>query len=102
MYRVQLSSEAEEFYAVANRPLAKKLVRCFEQLEQNPRLHPNIKSLKGNFTGYYRYRVGDHRVIYYVAEESKGEVDNEGNNEVDNVNSLVIVTIIAHRREVYE
>ncbi|WP_396772269.1 type II toxin-antitoxin system RelE/ParE family toxin, partial [Microcystis aeruginosa] len=28
----------------------------------NPRNHPNIKSLKGELSGYYRYRVGDYRV----------------------------------------
>ena len=47
MYEVILSAEAEDIYASADRALAKKIARCFEQLEQNPYFHPNIKSLKG-------------------------------------------------------
>ncbi|WP_335101330.1 type II toxin-antitoxin system RelE family toxin [Nostoc sp.] len=45
MYSLVLSAEAEEIYAFANQALAKKIARCFEQLEQNPRFHPNIKPL---------------------------------------------------------
>lgn len=36
----------------ADRALAKKIARCLEQLEQNPRSPPNIKALKGDYTGY--------------------------------------------------
>ena len=54
-------------------------------LKTDPHIHPNIKQLKGDLAGYYRYRVGDYRVVYYIDEEQK----------------QVVVTIIAHRREVY-
>ncbi|WP_231510412.1 type II toxin-antitoxin system RelE family toxin [Fischerella sp. PCC 9605] len=60
MYEVVLSVEAQEVYASADQALAKKIARCFEYLEQNPRFHPNIKALKGDFAGYYRYRIGDY------------------------------------------
>ncbi|MEI2581738.1 type II toxin-antitoxin system RelE family toxin [Scytonema sp. PRP1] len=86
MYSVILSAEAEEIYASADQALAKKIARCFEQLEQNPRFHPNIKPLKGDLAGYYRYRIGDYRVIY----------------QIDDDTDQVIVNTIAHRREAYE
>ncbi|MFN6562734.1 MAG: type II toxin-antitoxin system RelE family toxin [Nostoc sp. ChiSLP01] len=86
MYNVVLSGEAEEIYATANQALAKKIAKCFEQLEQNPRFHPNIKPLKGDFAGSYRDRIGDYRVIY----------------QVDDGRDQVMVTTIAHRREAYE
>ncbi len=98
MYRLQLSLEAEQFYASANLPLAKKLARCFERLQEDPRNHPNIKPLKGNFAGYYRYRVGDYRVVYYIEDNVATDVDT--NSEEDE--GRVIVVVIAHRREVYE
>ena len=60
MYEVVLSSQAQKIYASADQALAKNLARCFEQLEQSPRYHPNIKPLKGDFAGYYRYRIGDY------------------------------------------
>jgi mRNA interferase RelE/StbE len=64
----------------------KKLDRCFEILKIDPRNYPNIKSLKGELSGYYRYRVGDYRVIYEIDDNSK----------------LVTILLIAHRSRVYE
>jgi len=86
MFEVVLSPSAAEFYAAADRPLALKLARCFLRLEAEPRQGGNVKRLKGEWSGYLRYRVGDWRVIYRVDEDS------------DRVNVLVI----SHRREVYE
>lgn len=57
-----------------------------EQLEQTPLLHPNIKALKGDLAGYYRYRIGDYRVIYSVEEE---------------LVQVLVITIV-HRGEAYE
>jgi mRNA interferase RelE/StbE len=87
MYSVRLTPETQEFYAAANLPLAKKIARCLEVLEQTPSYHPNIKALKGDFVGFYRYRVGDYRVVYYITDEPE---------------PVVTVTLIAHRSLVYE
>lgn len=86
MYEVVLSAQAQKIYASADQALAKKIARCFEQLEQSPRYHPNIKPLKGDLAGYYRYRIGDHRVIYQVDDET----------------NQIFVSTIVHRREAYE
>jgi mRNA interferase RelE/StbE len=63
MYEVVLSNKAQRIYRSADLPLAKKIAKCFEQLEQTPRFHLNVKALKGELAGYYRYRLGDHRVV---------------------------------------
>lgn len=86
MYKVELSLSAEKFYLKCDKILTKKLIKCFQNLEQNPRFHPNIKPLKGNYSGYYRYRVGDYRVVYSI------------DDEVVTVN----VILIAHRSRVYD
>ena len=86
MFDVVLSPSAAAFYAAADRPLASKLARCFRGLEADPRRGNNVKRLKGEWSGYLRYRVGDWRVIY----------------RVDDTGSRVDVVVIAHRREVYE
>jgi hypothetical protein len=46
MFNVELSREAQRFYDRADKPVAKKLARCFELLEKNPRKGNNIKPLK--------------------------------------------------------
>ena len=86
MYEVVLSTEAQKIYASADQALAKKIARCFEQLEQSPRYHPNIKPLKGDLAAYYRYRIGNYRVIYQVDDET----------------NQVLVTTIVHHTEAYE
>jgi mRNA interferase RelE/StbE len=59
---------------------------AFRRLERDPRRHNNIKRLTGKFAGYYRYRVGDWRVVYRIVDDAK----------------QVQVLSSAHRRDVYE
>ncbi|MDJ0844866.1 type II toxin-antitoxin system RelE family toxin [Crocosphaera sp.] len=70
MYKVVLTKKASAFYANADKILAKKLAKSFEILEQTPYQHSNIKSLKGKLKGYYRYRLGDYRIIYQVDDQT--------------------------------
>jgi mRNA interferase RelE/StbE len=86
MFDVILAPEAQAFFAAAEQPLARKLARCFAQLERDPRRHNNIKRLSGALSGRLRYRVGDWRVIYRI-EDAAREVH---------------VLVIAHRSEIYE
>ena len=67
-YTVVISIDAGEFFESASATLQKKLDRCFERLKINPRNHPNIKSLKGELSGYYRYRVGDYRLEFRLTQ----------------------------------
>lgn len=85
MYKVELSPDAQRFYARCDRPLARKLARCFAALEQDPLRGNNVKPLKGSFAGCYRYRVGDLRVVYTI----------------DNQAITVFVITIAKRSDVY-
>ena len=86
MFKVELAPSPRHFYARAQRPLARRLARCFRQLEIDPRRHNNIKSLKGSFVGLHRFRVGDWRVVY----------------RIDDDQGVVYVLDIAHRSNVYE
>jgi len=85
-YKVSLSAEAQKFYATAEQAIAKKIAKCLLQLEQTPHQHSNIKPLKGQLAGYYRYRIGDYRVVYLIDEQK----------------NQVLVNTIAHRSQVYE
>jgi mRNA interferase RelE/StbE len=85
MYRVILLPLAHRAYTRAEQALARKLARCFLQLEHDPRRHPNIKALKGILAGHWRFRVGDYRVVY----------------RIEDANRIVWVDHIAHRREAY-
>lgn len=86
MYKVELSQEAQRFFDRCDKPAAKKLARCFQSLERNPRQGNNVKALKGKLAGAYRYRIGDLRVVYTIHDRSV----------------TVFVITIAKRSDVYE
>ena len=86
MFEVILSPEAQAFFSAADKPLARKLARCFRQLELEPRRHNNIKRLSGVLSGLLRYRIGNWRVLYRINDAAK----------------RVEVLLIANRRESYE
>ena len=85
-YQINLSERAKRFFERADAPLQRRLDRCFDQLKADPRRHPNIKALSGAYSGYFRYRVGDYRVVYAIDQSARA----------------VQIVVIAHRREVYE
>jgi len=85
MYRILFTHSARRFFEQADAALQRRLQRCFERLQADPRRQPNIKPLKGRFAGHYRYRVGDYRVVYRIDDEDR----------------VVVIVIISHRREVY-
>ena len=84
MFKVELSREAQRFFERCDHAVAKKLARCFQALERNPRAGNNVKALKGHFQGSYRYRLGDLRVVYTINDRT------------------VFVITIAKRSDVYE
>jgi len=50
--------------------LYRKIVQIvYPQLRRNPYFGSNIKKLKGEFEGYYRFRIGAYRLFYLIEEE---------------------------------
>jgi mRNA interferase RelE/StbE len=86
MFDVLLSPLADRFFNDAERPLSKRLERCFQQLRLDPYRHNNIKRLTGQFSGLLRFRVGDWRVIYRVDDSAR----------------RVVIVDIGNRRDIYE
>ena len=41
----------------------------YPQLRLNPFFGNNIKKLKGEFEGLYRYRIGDNRIFYKIEDD---------------------------------
>ena len=86
MYEVILAKSARLAFEEAEASLQRKLDRGFAALAHTPRQHNNIKPLKGRFSSYLRFRAGDYRIVYRIDDDAK----------------RVLVTDIAHRRDVYE
>lgn len=41
----------------------------YPQLRNNPYFGANIKKLKGEFEGVYRYRIGNYRLFYLIDDQ---------------------------------
>ena len=58
----------------------------YPQLRENPFFGTNIKKLKGEFEGLYRYRAGTYRIFY----------------KIENDKILVIILDIDDRKDAYK
>ena len=68
------------------RGVYKKLLDyVYPMLRENPFFGPNIKRLKGDYSSFYRFRVGRYRVFYQVFKE----------------NITVYIVSIEHRKDAY-
>lgn len=85
VYRVVLSNQAESVIrrmALRERPLYERVACALDDLGRDPF---QGKPLKGRLQGRYSYRVGSHRILYWIR---KTEL-------------LVAVVDVGHRREIY-
>ena len=55
-------------------------------LKRNPYFGPNIKRLKGQYSDFYRYRIGDYRLFY----------------KIENENIMIFIIDIAYRKNAYD
>jgi mRNA interferase RelE/StbE len=80
-YEPEALADLEKLTGVVRQRIIDKinwLVTNFEQITPEP--------LTGNWSGFYKLRVGDYRVVYEFSAEAK----------------LITIDRIGHRREVYE
>lgn len=83
--KILLQPKAKKQFFKLDTKIQKRLTSFFDQLQamQNPR--EKGKPLGGNLSGFWRYRIGDYRVICDIVDEE-----------------LVIYTLkIAHRKSIY-
>jgi len=83
-YKVSLSPHAVREYKKLNPSLKPQIEEGLDALKQ-PLTGGKVKRLKGRLSEYFRYRVGDYRIVYSVDQKEK----------------IVYVDYIQHRREIY-
>ena len=84
VYKVSYLDSVENDFKKLDRPTQKRIINKIENhLAKDPQ-HLG-KVLTGQFKGFWRYRVGDFRIIYKIAE-----------SEI-----LIIVSRIGHRKNIY-
>lgn len=83
--KISFSDKAEKQFLKLDKPIQKQIQLFITKLKdlENPRLRG--KALVGNLVGFWRYRVGDYRLLCKIVDEKL----------------LIIVVEIGHRKEVY-
>ena len=85
MYSIRLLRDANQDLTRLDKPVAKRIVRKLRWLADNLNdLSP--EPLKGGFSGLYKLRQGDYRIIYEILRSEE----------------IIVVHLIGHRREVYK
>lgn len=84
-FSLVFTDQASRSLARMERSVAVRIVSKLEWLAENAGLMRHTP-LTGQWSGYYRLRVGDYRVIYGL----------------DTENQLIVVEVVGHRREVYD
>ena len=87
IYRVVFTDRAMKQLKRMDKSIARLIIGWIEKNIdgcENPRLHG--KSLIGNKTGQWRYRIGDYRLICEIKDD-----------EV-----IILVLEVGHRKEIYD
>ncbi|MFZ4525091.1 MAG: type II toxin-antitoxin system RelE family toxin [Chlorobium sp.] len=83
-WKIEITGEAEKELSRIDKPAAKRIIRYLrERVSVEPRSLG--KSLRGDLSGLWRYRVGDYRVICELYDEKVS----------------VLVIRIGHLKDVY-
>ena len=85
MYKVVYDEKVFKDLKSLDKSVAKRILNQIEgKLAENPQLLGT--ELVGEFRGYFRFRIGDYRVIYKISE-----------SEI-----LILVLRIGHRKNIYD
>ena len=84
-WTIEFDKKAKKEFASLGKPIQKQIDKFLLKLikSENPRMFG--EALKGNLQPFWRYRVGDYRIICQVNDEK----------------ITVLILAIGHRKEVY-
>lgn len=84
-YTVEYETEAIDDLSKLTSLIQRRIVKKIKWLSENfDKI--NHQSLKGNLSNFYKFRVGDYRIIYEFDLETK----------------VIFIDKIGHRREIYD
>lgn len=86
-YSLEFDNKAKKQLKKLDKPITKKILQWLHQnVDQSTNPYEHGKALTGNLGGFWRYRVGDYRVICEIQDDK-----------------LVVLAVqIAHRKQVYK
>jgi len=87
-YRLQYSYEASKDLLRLDKAIARRIAQKIKSLTDSPEPLSTAKSLSGNLSGLFRYRIGDYRAIF--------EMNDKG------IITILTILTIKHRKDIYQ
>ena len=84
MYRIQILDAATRELMRLDKPMGRRTVERIHWLAANIELI-KPEALTGKLVGFYKFRVGDYRVIYEIIDSER----------------MIVIHAIGHRKEIY-
>ncbi len=85
MYRIKFVDSAVRDLSALDKPTAKRIVDRLQWFVENFDSLPH-HALKGDFSDFYKFRIGDYRILYQVLVDKQ----------------IIQVHQIDHRRKIYQ
>ncbi|MBP9717416.1 MAG: type II toxin-antitoxin system RelE/ParE family toxin [Candidatus Pacebacteria bacterium] len=86
-YTLHYASGVYKDLHALERTTARRIVQKLEKYIESPDPLATAKPLSGKLSGFYRYRVGDYRIIFEVDEQA--------------VVTVLVILHIMHRKDIY-
>lgn len=84
--KVIFSDKAKKFFLKLDKPIQKQIQKFILKLESMNNPRDAGKMLVGNLLGFWRYRVGDYRLLCRIVDKEL----------------VIIIVAVGHRKEVYD
>ncbi|MBR2207421.1 MAG: type II toxin-antitoxin system RelE/ParE family toxin [Synergistaceae bacterium] len=85
-WTIDYTNPAKKQLKSLDKPIRERIINFVKKLSELENPYSIGASLTGGLTGYWKYRVGDYRLLC----------------EINNEKLLVLVVKVGHRREVYK
>jgi mRNA interferase RelE/StbE len=69
MYVTKLTENATKDFLKLDKPIREQVTKQLRKIEAVENPHDLGKGLTGNLSGYWRYRVGDYRIVTKIQDE---------------------------------
>lgn len=84
-WSINFNKKSEKELSKLDKQTQQKIVKFLYGLENNDNPRKSGRALKGDLGLFWRYRVGDYRIICQIEDET----------------IMILVLSVAHRKEVY-
>lgn len=85
-WRIEIDKDVQRSMKKLDKTIARRIIAKLREIGQYEDPRATGKSLTGNLTGLWRYRVGDYQIICHIEDTML----------------LVLVVDVAHRSRVYK